>query len=124
MDGPPSLRPVFPLIPGTAGHLKKAERVIAVEGNATGSFADHQEETGFPHEDRILCTWASGSRRKFAEKLIEMLRWGREMDHRIYDLEGMSPVVPRMLGFPYHGSTEKALAGLNFPRREWSSFPG
>lgn len=67
---------VFPLHPGTAGHLKKAERVIAVEGNATGQFADLiRRETGFLIEDRIL--WYSGLQvpvEKVAEKLIEMLR--------------------------------------------------
>ena len=67
---------VFPLHPGTAGHLEKAEKVIAVEGNATGQFADLiRRETGFLIEDRILCySGLQVSVEKVAEKLLEMLR--------------------------------------------------
>ncbi|MDT8283912.1 MAG: 2-oxoacid:acceptor oxidoreductase subunit alpha [Thermovirgaceae bacterium] len=46
---------VFPLHPDTLLFLKKARKVAAVEGNATGQFADLiRRETGFLIEERIL----------------------------------------------------------------------
>ena len=50
---------VYPLHPGTYALLKKADRVVAVEGNATGQLADLiRRETGFLIEERLL--WYSG----------------------------------------------------------------
>lgn len=46
---------VFPLHPDTAGYLQKAEKVVAVEGNATGQLADLiRMQTGFLIQERIL----------------------------------------------------------------------
>ncbi len=46
---------VFPLHPDTAGYLHKAEKVVAVEGNATGQLADLiRMQTGFHIQERIL----------------------------------------------------------------------
>lgn len=50
---------VFPLHPDTSGCLRKAKKVVAVEGNATGQFSDLvRRETGFLIQERIL--WYSG----------------------------------------------------------------
>jgi 2-oxoglutarate ferredoxin oxidoreductase subunit alpha len=66
---------VFPLHPGTRSYLEKAKRVVTIEGNATGQFADLiRKETGFLIEDRIL--WYSGlqlSVEAVVEKLLELL---------------------------------------------------
>jgi 2-oxoglutarate ferredoxin oxidoreductase subunit alpha len=55
--------------------LEKAKRVVTIEGNATGQFADLiRKETGFLIEDRIL--WYSGlqlSVEAVVEKLLELL---------------------------------------------------
>ena len=67
---------VFPLHPGTRSYLEKAERVIAVEGNATGQFADLvRKETGFLIEERVL--WYSGLQvpvETVAARLLKLLR--------------------------------------------------
>jgi 2-oxoglutarate ferredoxin oxidoreductase subunit alpha len=66
---------VFPLHRGTRLYLEKARRVVAIEGNATGQFADLiRKETGFLIEDRIL--WYSGLQvpvETVVEKLLELL---------------------------------------------------
>ncbi len=46
---------LYPLPASIAGFLQKAERVIVIEGNQTGQFADLlQRQTGVPITDRIL----------------------------------------------------------------------
>ena len=67
---------VYPLHPDTFTYLERAEKVVAVEGNATGQFADLvRRETGFLIEDRVL--WYSGlqiSVETVTERLLEKLR--------------------------------------------------
>ncbi|GAB6280518.1 MAG: 2-oxoacid:acceptor oxidoreductase subunit alpha [Thermovirga sp.] len=50
---------VFPLHTDTAEYLRKAKKVVAVEGNATGQLADLiRRDTGFLIQERVL--WYSG----------------------------------------------------------------
>ncbi len=67
---------VYPLHPGTSGFLERAGKVVAVEGNATGQFAELvRMETGFLIEERIL--WYSGlqiSVEAVTKRLLDVLR--------------------------------------------------